>query len=42
MNTFKQRSTDPPMEVLLDNSMRLWSVEIALVVNLIVDSVDAI
>jgi ATP-binding cassette subfamily B protein len=38
----KQGSTDPPMEVLLGNSLLLWSVAIALGVNLVVDSVDAI
>ncbi len=38
----KQGSVEPPVEVLLGNSLLLWSVAIALGVNLIVDSVDAI
>ncbi|MEM6717035.1 MAG: ABC transporter ATP-binding protein, partial [Cyanobacteria bacterium P01_C01_bin.147] len=38
----QQERVVPPLQLLLGHSLLLWSVAIALIVNLIVDSVDAI
>jgi ATP-binding cassette subfamily B protein len=39
---FKQGGVENPLEVMLNNQVLLWSVVIALSLNLVVDSVDAI
>lgn len=39
---FERGGVDDPLTVILGNSRLLWSIVIALVVNLVVDSVDAI
>lgn len=39
---FEQGGVENPLELMLNNSLLLWSVVIALTINLVVDSVDAI